>query len=182
MARKHLAHANMKHISKDGTVLWEAYDLPNVWHDEGELVMLSAIFAQAYSTYGATPITNWSTWFGLSSNAIAEGDTLASITGEPSGDGYARELVECSGTGLAGQDYVITQPAAAYQVTSKTVTFTASGGAWAAVTNLFLCTHPSAVASSQYARLLCTIALSSTRTLQDGDSLQGSMVIGISEA
>lgn len=173
---------NVRHIDKDGKVLWEDKEVHNMFHDEGELVMVTSLFAQAYSTYGVTPISNWAMYIGLDNrSSLAEANTLASLTGEPSGFGYARQILACNQDGTSGKDFVITQPAAAYQAASKTVTFTASGGAWSAVQNCFLCTHPTATTSGQYTRLLCSLALSTIRTLQNGDSLQVSMNIAISE-
>ena len=180
--RYHLAHGFFKHISKEGELLWRADNMPNIWCDEGELVMLTSLFAGSYANYGTTPLGKWNLYVGLGTQAPAEGNTLAQVTGEQSpAYGYARQPLVVYDDGTAGKDWVITQPAAAYQAASKTITFTASGGAWSAVTCCFLCTHPTATTSGQYTRLLCEIALSTSRTLQNGDSLQVSLVIGLSE-
>ena len=58
------------------------------------------------------------------------------------------------------------------KVTTKTVTFTASGGAWSGAVHTFMGTT-----TDDSGKLICAAALSTTRTLQDGDSLQVSIVI-----
>lgn len=164
------------HTDKFGRVLWEmTEDIRNILHDEGEQALLSAYFATAMSGYGAPPAN---LYFGLDARGTpAEADTLTSLSGEPSGNGYARQAASTAGTGLSGQDFYINQPAAYYRADSKTVTFTASGGDWTAVTQLFICT----VVSGTAGKLIATKALSTSRTVTDGDSLNASMNIGLSE-
>lgn len=180
MRKTHHAKATVRHLDGRGNVLYQEDGILNVWHDEGELYLLSLAFATGYSLYGSPTVANM--YIGLDARAsLAEADTLASLSGEPSGNGYARQAVSTAGTGAGGQDFVITQPAAAYQAKTKTVTFTASGSAWGEVKNCFLCTHLNAVSPAQGQRLLCSLTLSVPRTLQVGDSLQVDMTIGISE-
>ncbi len=176
--RQH-AKAVLRCFDRDGKLKWQEHLDQNIWHDEGELSLLSAYFATTYANYGAAPAN---LYLGLDARAApAEADTLASLTGEPSGaNGYARQALATNGTGLSGQPFVISQPAAAYQVLSATKTFTATAD-WAAVTRVFLCTHLTATTSAAGQRLLCTLALSASRTLLNGDSLQVSMSVGISE-
>ncbi len=174
MQRQH-AKIFLQCFDRAGRLKWEERIDRNTWHDEGEQALLSAYFATNYAGYGAPPAN---LYLGLDARAsVAEADTLASLSGEPSGYGYARQSLATNGNGMAGQPFVISQPAAAYQVLSAVKTFTASGGNWTAVTKIFLCT----VASGTSGKLLCTLALSTSRTLLDGDSLQASMSIGISE-
>jgi len=160
---------------RNGKVIWLMESEGNILHDEGEKAILSAYFATALSGYGAPPA---SIYLGLDARTTpAEADTLASLSGEPSGSNYARQALSTAGTGLSGQDFYINQPAAYYRADSKTVTFTATGGNWTAVTRLFLCT----VSSGTAGKLICTKDLSASRTLLDGDSLNASMYIGMSE-
>jgi hypothetical protein len=176
MSKVHVLHIDtIKHIDKDGNTLWEDHNIHNILHDEGEQAILSAYFATALSGYGAPPSN---LYLGLDARAsLNETDTLTSLSGEPSGNGYARQALSTAGTGVSGQDFYITQPAAYYQAQSKTVTFTCSTSAWSGVTKLFLCT----AAAGTTGKLICSLALSTTRTLQVGDSLQASMYIGLSE-
>lgn len=171
----HILHADVRCYDKFGNLKWGELGLKNILHDEGEQALLSAYFATAMSGYGPPPAN---LYLGLDNRvSLAEDDTLASLDGEPSGLGYARKPLSTAGTGLSGQDFYINQPAAYYRADSKVVTFTASGGAWVSVSKLFLCT----VLSGTAGKLISSLPLSTTRTLQDGDSLNTSMYIGMSE-
>lgn len=174
--KPHVLHiARITHIDRLGNVLWEAKDLHNILHDEGEKYILSAAFATGLSGYGAAPAN---LYLGIDArSSLAEADTLASLSGEPSGNGYARQALSTAGTGLSGQDFYINQPAAYYRADSKSVTFSASGGDWTAVTRLFLTTASSGTSG----KLIASIALSASRTIVDGDSLAASIYVGLSE-
>jgi len=163
----------------------EDLGLTNIWHDEGELFMLSLAFATAYANYGSPTPANM--YLGLDNRAaLAEADTLADLVNElPAtplpGTGYARIALSTAGTGVGGQDFVISQPAAAYRVTSKSCVFTA-GGIWLEVRNMFLTTHATAVASGAGQRLLASLLLShGPVTLTSGDTVTSTMYVGISE-
>lgn len=171
----HILHADVRHFDKYGRLKWEELGIDNILHDEGEQAILSAYFATAMSGFGPPPAN---LYLGLDARVtLAEADTLLSLSGEPSGLGYARKALSTAGTGLSGQDFYINQPAAYYRADSKVVTFTASGGAWVSVSKLFLCT----VLSGTAGKLISSLPLSATRTLQDGDSLNTSMYVGMSE-
>lgn len=134
---------------------------PNALADEGEQDILEVYFQ------AATAPTNF--YIGLVNDTPVDTDTLATLAGEPSGNGYARQLVERSGTGwptegLDGGDY---------QITSSTETFTASGGSIGPVTYAFLTT----VLSGTTGLFLVYNALTTSRTLADGESLDVSMDI-----
>lgn len=123
--------------------------------DEGEQYMLEVAFIDQAQTA--------LNYLGLLNDTVVDTDTLATILGEPSGNGYGRQTVPTTTagfptSGLQGGDW---------EITCTTETFTASGGAWSAVTDLFLTNDPTAATLELYA----TSALSATRTLQDGDSL-----------
>lgn len=164
------------HLDKNGNLLWSENNIDNMLHDEGEIAILSAYFATTMSGYGAPPAN---LYLGLDARTtIVEADTLASLSGEPTTTaGYARSALATSEAGSSGDDFYINQPAAYYRADGKTVTFTASGAAWPAVTKMFLCT----VSAGSTGKLICSLALSATRTLQDGDSLNASMYLGLSE-
>lgn len=175
MRKIHILHANIRHFDKYGRLLWEQLGIDNILHDEGEQALLSAYFATAMSGFGAPPAN---LYLGLDDRvSLAEGDTLTSLSGEPVALGYARKAYSTAGTGLSGQDFYINQPAAYYRADSKVVTFTAVGGVWVSVSKMFLCT----VLSGTAGKLISSLALSATRTLQDGDSLNASLNIGMSE-
>ncbi len=160
--------------------LWEEDADENIWHDEGEMYLLSCALATALSGYGPT---RTSVYIGMDARAsLAEADTLADLLTEPtSANGYQRQALTTSGTGAAGQDWVISQPAAAYQAASKTVAFSCSASSWAGLKNMFLTDHATAVATASNAHLLGSLALSATRNINSGESIQINMTLGISE-
>lgn len=167
-------HWVVRHL-RNGKVIWEMESDFNILHDEGEQAILSAYFATAMSGYGAPPAN---LYLGLDARVtLAEADTLASLSGEPTAGGYARKAIATGGTGVSGQDFYINQPGAYYRADSKTVTWTASGADYPAVTKIFLCT----VSSGTAGKLVSSLALSGSRTVLDGDSLQSSMQVGLSE-
>jgi hypothetical protein len=172
----HVIHIPIiRHIDKYGNILWDTNNLHNILHDEGERAILSAYFATGYSGYGAPPAN---LYLGLDNrSSLAESDTLSSLSGEPSGNGYARQALSTSGTGVSGQDFVILQPGTYYRAESKTVTFSCSTTAWSAVSKLFLCTASSGTSG----KLISSVALTTSRTLNPGDSLQANLYIGLSE-
>jgi hypothetical protein len=108
-------------------------------------------------------------YMGLIEDAsVAEDAVLTDLT-ELSGNGYARQAIP------SGSHVGFTSETAGTndrKVTTVTVTFTASGGAWNGATHCFLATTV-----DDSGKLIAAAALSVTRTLQDGDSLQVSMVI-----
>ncbi len=149
----------------------------NILHDTGEIAILSAFFATAMANYGAPPAN---LYLGLDARVtLAEADTLATLT-EIALGGYARKAVISGGTGVSGQDFYINQPAAYYRADSKMVEWTATEN-WTILRNIFLCTHITAVVDGASAHLVCSLALSAARTLLNGDKLDGSMYIGMSE-
>lgn len=98
---------------------------------------------------------------------IAEDANLAGLT-ELSGNNYSRQTVASNNTDLTSAGVGTNDR----KVTTKTVTFTASGGAWNGAKSCFLATTV-----DDSGKLIASADLSATRTLQDGDSLQVSMVI-----
>lgn len=160
-------------------LIWEDIALDrNILHDTGEIAILSAFFATAMANYGAPPAN---LYLGLDKRAaLAEADTLATLS-EVAKAGYARKAVISGGTGAAGQDFYINQPAAYYRADSKTVEWTAGENWVDALLNIFLCTDINAVIDGAGKHLICSLALSAPRTLLNGDKLDGSMYIGLSE-
>ena len=176
MSKAHVLHANVTHTDKNGNLLWSVEDLNNMLHDEGEIAILSAYFATGMSGYGAAPAN---LYLGLDARTtLVEADNLAALVGEiTTTSGYGRSVLATSEAGTSGAAFYINQPAAYYRADSETVTFTASGAAWTVAKNLFLCD----VETGTTGHLICSLALTADRTLQDGDSLNASMYIGLSE-
>ena len=130
-------------------------------HTEGLQFLLEVAFSEEQSVP-----TNYYMALG-SSGDPAEGEGLSDIT-ELSGNGYAREVVVSNNTDM------VTSAAGTgdYKVTTKTVTFTASGGAWSAANVVYLATT-----TDDAGKLIASATISPARTLQDQDTLDVSLVI-----
>ena len=126
----------------------------NALANEGQQEMLS-VYLQ-----GGTAPTAYA--IGLSSMAFAKTTTYATITGEPSGNGYARQTVNRDATASGWPTLAL--DSGDYKATAKQVTFTASG-AVGPVTSAFL-------VSATNNKLVSYTALSTSRTLAAGDTLQ----------
>ena len=165
-----------RHRSADNRLIWasgfgdldiavgslEYFDLireqsftPNALADEGENAMLDVFFRA-----GTAP-TNF--YIALYNDTPVDTDTLATLTGEASGNGYARQLVERSNTGWP----TLALDSGDYRAVSSTETFTASGGSIGPVTYAVLTT----VVSGTAGLLIAYNALSQSRTLASGESL-----------
>ncbi len=148
------------HRDKDGNIIWEDI-IENALADEGEQAMLDVFYRN-----GAAPTQFY---IRLYNDTPVETDTLSTLTGEPAGNGYAPQLVERSNVGFP----TIQQDANGdWQIVSKTVTFSASGGSWGPVTYAVLATT-----SDNTGKLIAFVALSQSRTLNDGESLDVQLTI-----
>jgi hypothetical protein len=157
--------AHVRHRNRDGEVIWEE-TIHNIFHDEGEEYLVKVAFSEELSV----PATHY---IGLDARTtLAEADTLSSLAGEPSGNGYARQAVNTDNT-----DYTASQESGDWQAATKIVTFAASGGSIGPVDNCFLCDAASGTTGDLY----CSLALSQERTLGDGEELDVSMTIKVSE-
>lgn len=159
--------------------IWEMNEVGgNTLHLTGEVAILSAFFATALTNYGAPPAN---LYLGLDSRASLDGtDTLATLV-ELTKSGYERKAVISGGTGANGQDFYINKPAAYYRADAKTQTWTAGEDWITGQKNIFLCTDVSATTDAASKHLIVSKALSATRTLLNGDQLQGSLFLGLTE-
>jgi hypothetical protein len=143
----------------------------------GQEAILSAFFATAMTNFGAPPAN---LYLALDSRAsIADTDTLATLV-ELSKSGYARKALASGGTGAAGQDFYINKPAAYYRADSKVVEWTAGEDWITGQKNISLCTDLTATTDAASKHLIASLALTAARTLMNGDKLDGSMYIGLS--
>lgn len=171
--RLHVTHAHSYQTDRSGDIIWvEDGWQHNILHDEGEQAILSAYFDTDLAGYGAPPA---SLYIGLDNRAaLAETDTLgmAGFNEPTSAGGYARQAVSTA-TG-----FTLSETLPYYKATSSTVAFTASGAAFSTtVVNRFLCT----VSSGTVGKLIASLPLSTARTVNTGDTLNTSLVIGLSE-
>lgn len=138
-----------------GNLKWEELNLKNNLADEGEYMFLDVVLRA-----GSAP-SNY--YLRLFNDTPAETDTLGSLTGEPTSYGYAAQTVERNTTGWP----TLALDSGDYRATSSTETFTASGGSWGPVTYCVLATS-----TDNSGKLVSYVALSQSRTLASGESLQ----------
>lgn len=136
-----------------GAIKWQECQ-HNALANEGQQEML-AVYLQ-----GATAPTAYA--IGLSSMTFAKTTGYAGITNEPSGNGYARQTVNRDGTAAGWPTLAL--DTGDFKATAKTVTFTSSGTI-GPVTSAFL-------VSATNNKLISYTALSTSRTLASGDTLQ----------
>ncbi len=140
---------------KDGNLKWEELDRPNNLADEGEYMFLDVTLR------GGTAPAGY--FLRLFNDTPVETDTLGSLTGEPSGNGYTAQTVERNTTGWP----TLALDTGDYQATSSTETFSATGAGWGPVTYCVLATTTDGTG-----KLVSYVALSQSRTLAAGESLQ----------
>lgn len=127
--------------------------------DEGEQMMLDVFLRN-----GTAPSNFYLGLCNVSGGVanMAETLTLSTLSGEASGGGYSRQLIERSNTGWP----TLALNSGDYMATASVETFTASGGTIGPVNVAFLATT-----SDNTGKLITAVDLSTARTLQDGDSL-----------
>ena len=118
-------------VYKKGILILKKENLYNVLHIQGEALILNAVFKGGSSSNPYIPVNYF---LGMDyRSSLTETQTMSSITGEPSTNGYVRQPIS-STTG-----FTINSGAVPVKATSGLVSFTASGGNWGPVKNLFLC-------------------------------------------
>jgi len=138
-----------------GNLKWEELDRTNSLADEGEYMFLDVTLRA-----GTPPSTFYLRLF---NDTPVDTDTLGSITGEASGNGYTAQEITRNTTGWP----TLALDSGDMQVTSTTETFTASGGSWGPVTYCVLATTTDGTG-----KFVSYVALSQSRTLANGESLQ----------
>ena len=131
-----------------------------------------ALLAAAYSIYSIAMAANNASHYipdigftiRLCFDTLVVTDTLSTMLGEPSGNGYAAQTLERSSVGFPTKEL----NEGVYRLVSKTITFTASGGSIGPVNTAVLATSNTVSAND---KLIAFRALAMTRTILDGDSL-----------
>ena len=154
---------------RNGIVIWEAKNMYNLLHSDGEDYILKTLF---YND-GTSPPTSY--YLGLDARGtIAYADTMASITGEPSTNGYSRQPLNSSSTGSTG--WTITSETSLHKALSNVVSFSASGGGYGPCPNLFLTNK-----SDNTGKLISSVVLSTPATLASGDTLSLRMTLSLKD-
>lgn len=151
-----------EHFDRKGNLIWK-HRAFNALADEGEENMLDL-----YLRGQNAPTTFF---LRLYNDTPAETDTLSDLTGEPSSNGYAAQEIPRDTNGwptlvLDGGDF---------QATSSQETFVASGGSWGPVTNAVLATS-----TGTSGKLVAFVALSASRTVNDGESIKITLDVKLS--
>lgn len=161
---KHLLRILEVQHKRDDKVIWEAFDIPNTLHLEGEEFMLSALFR---STSGIVVPSFY--YLGMDNRStVSISDNMSSLTTEPSGNGYSRQAVS-SATGFTIEQFTIpgdTSGLLHWRAKTQIIAFTASGGSWGPVSNVFL---TNLIDNSGY--LISTASLGTTRSVAPSDTL-----------
>jgi hypothetical protein len=154
----------IKHFDKDGNILWEAQNLKNILHDQGEQFILNAAFINQ-----AVVPTNY--YFGLDSRVSPSiGDTLSNLYQEPTtNSGYVRVAVASS-----GQFTLTTDTNGDYMALSPIIIFWAQGTTYTAK-NLFLATS-----SDNSGLLISTVQFGTTLSIAAGTSVSMRMSLTLS--
>jgi hypothetical protein len=142
----------------NGEVIW-IEEKKNIIPDEGEKALVDTFYRANSALYFASAYF----YVGLYKGSINESTILATIPGEPSGNGYARTAVERSEIGWP----TIEQHEGDWRVVSKTLTITASGGSIGPVDGAFLCTS-----LNNTGVLIGAVAMSVSRTIPAGDKIE----------
>lgn len=142
-------------FNAQGEEIWRDTAVNNL-ADEGEFMFLDVTLRNG------TAATNF--YLALYNDTPTETDTMATLTGEPSTNNYSRQLIERSATGWP----TLALDSGDEMATSSVETFSASGGSWGPVTYVCLVTTISGTAG----KLVSYAALSQSRTLASGESLQ----------
>jgi hypothetical protein len=147
------------HNDNNGNVLFKEENIYNILHNEGEEQILSAVFTGGSTNNSFIPANYF---LGLDNRTIVTAtQTLANLSGEPSGSGYSRQP-SSSTTG-----FTIINTGGVYQAKSNIVIFAAITGSWGPVINLFL----TDVSSGTSGNLYSTAVLSSPIILSSGETI-----------
>lgn len=152
----------IQHV-RNGEVIWEDKNLYNTLHTEGEGLLLECLFANDGDTL--PPLY----YLGLDNRTtIDAADTMADVLDEPASNGYLRQTVS------SVDGWTISLHNGVHRALSQIVTFSASGGSWGPVQNLFMTDL-----STNDGVLISTVPLSSPATLSDGDALNMRMALSL---
>jgi len=154
---------SVEHI-RGSRVIWKQENIYNQIHLKGEEFLLKCCF----NNNGSYPPDEY--YFGLDNRAaISNSDELADLLDEPTTNGYSRQ----ARSSLTGFNVELVN--GSYRASSSIMTFSASGGSWGPVSNIFLATS-----AGSSGVLVSSAALSQSVTLTSGDSVNLRMALSLS--
>lgn len=155
----------IQHLDSNNNIIWQAKNIYNLLHSEGEQFLLQAAFTGGKNS---TVIPEYY-YLGLDNRDPEQVDVsndMADLTGEPLSGGYQRVAIPSLGT------FAINYDQDHYVATSPIVSFNSLSGTWGPVRNLFL----TAPVQTQY-KLISTAVLPSPIFLNFGQTV--TMRIGL---
>jgi hypothetical protein len=126
---------------------------------DGEKAAIDTFYRNRANTYFGSGTHLF--YIGLYHGSISKGSSLATIPGEPSGNGYSRQSIERSSVGwpiLEQNDDLD------WQLVSKEIYFEAVGGDIGPVDGYFICTS-----ADSSGTLIGTVPFKTERTIKAGD-------------
>jgi len=165
-------HGIMKIIEiqqiRNNSIIWEQKNVYNTLHALGEHFFLKCCFQ---ITEHHPPEYYF---LGLDNrSSISVEDTISSLIDEPTGiNGYLRRPVS------SHSGFNIESVGGVYRATSQIISFSATGGSWGPVSNIFITNASSDNADTV---LLATAQLSSSITLNSGDTVNMRMSLSLQD-
>lgn len=149
-----LLFINNFEIVRDNKIIFKKENFTNTLHAQGELFMLNLM-----CNSGTVPANYY---LGLDNRStISLTDTLSSLVGEPTGNGYNRQPISSTSGFTISQ-----QVNGNYVATVSLITYSATGSGWGPIQNIFLATT-----ANNSGSLLGTAPIGSSSTLVSGDVL-----------
>lgn len=157
----------IKHLDCNKSILWESKEIiPNILHRQGQEFLLKGMFNTASAV---VPPANY--YLGLDARLVLSAtDTLSSLIAEPNINGYARQAVS------SFNGFSVALSGGSFSATSNSVVFSASGGSWGPVRNLFLTN----VVNGTSGYLISSAPLGSQRTVNSGESISVRIAVSLS--
>ena len=151
---------NIKHI-RNNQVIWEASNLKNILHTQGEEYILKAAFSgESVASF----------FFGLDArDTLAAEDEMTDLVNEPSENGYNRQSIAA--------DFEVSIDSGGFnRAVSPIVAFAAAGGDWGPVKNLFFTDK-----EDNSGLLIASVALGTNLTVTDGDTISMRMALSLQD-
>lgn len=155
-----------QHLDVNGEILYQEKNILNTLHVEGEEFILSVCF-------GGLSIPN-NYYFGMDSRfTISPSDVMVDIYNgnyEPTGFGYLRQQIPSTGS------FSLLLSNGNYKAVSPAIQFTAIGGSWGPVQNIFLTNE-----SNYEGYLIGSASLQSPVTVNAGQSIAMRFSMGLKD-
>lgn len=159
----------VKHLDKDGNVIWQNNNIKNTLHTQGEEFVLKALFSSDVEIP-----ENY--YFGLDNRStIALADTLEDVVEtEPASSGYERQMVN------SVDDFQFEIVGGNWRAKGAVVTFQAIGGSWGPIKNIFL-SNQSQLMNPELGALISSAYLGQTVEPTAGESMSLRMIIALKD-